>query len=84
MRSQKSIAIEWTMIATVGPQQAQTQFRGHTIWIADAHRDNGNRFVVQADEKLTAFVELEAAIRLAASGRATAAHKEKSRLKLRT
>jgi hypothetical protein len=37
--------------------------RGRTIWIADAHRDDGKRFVVRADEKLTAFVELEAAIR---------------------
>ena len=35
---------------------------GRTIWIADAHRDDGKRFVVHADEKLTAFVELEAAI----------------------
>jgi hypothetical protein len=35
---------------------------GRTIWIADAHRD-GKRFVVRADEKLTAFVELESAIR---------------------
>jgi hypothetical protein len=33
-----------------------------TIWIADAHRDDGKRFVVRADEKLTAFVELESAI----------------------
>jgi len=32
---------------------------GRTIWIADAHRDNGKRFVVRAEEKLTAFVELE-------------------------
>jgi hypothetical protein len=32
---------------------------GRTIWIADAHRDDGKRFVVQADEKLTAFLELE-------------------------
>ena len=32
-----------------------------TIWIVDAHRD-GKRFVVRADEKLTAFVELETAI----------------------
>ena len=31
--------------------------------IADAHRDNGKRFVVRADEKLTAFVELESATR---------------------
>jgi len=30
-----------------------------TIWIADAHRHNGKRFVVRADEKLSAFVELE-------------------------
>ena len=35
---------------------------GRTIWIADAHRDDGKRFVVHADEKLTAFVELEAAV----------------------
>jgi hypothetical protein len=30
-----------------------------------AHRGDGQRFVVRADEKLTAFVELEAAIRAA-------------------
>jgi hypothetical protein len=35
---------------------------GRTIWIADAHRDDGKRYVVRADEKLTAFGELEAAI----------------------
>ena len=27
---------------------------GRTIWIADAHRDDEKRFVVRADEKLTA------------------------------
>ena len=32
-----------------------------TVWIVDAHRD-GRRFIVRADEKLTAFVELQAAI----------------------
>jgi hypothetical protein len=36
---------------------------GRTIWIADAHRGDGQRFVVRADEKLTAFVELESVIR---------------------
>ena len=36
---------------------------GGTIWIADAHRDDGKRFVMRADEKLTAFLELESAIR---------------------
>ena len=35
---------------------------GRTIWIVDAHRD-GKRFIVDADEKLTAFMELEAATR---------------------
>jgi hypothetical protein len=34
-----------------------------TIWIAEAHRDDGKRFVVRADEKLTAFMELKSAIR---------------------
>jgi hypothetical protein len=35
---------------------------GRTIWIVDAHRGDGKRFVVHADEKLTAFLELEWAI----------------------
>jgi hypothetical protein len=30
-----------------------------TIWIVDAHRGDGRRFIVHADEKLSAFVELE-------------------------
>jgi hypothetical protein len=34
---------------------------GRTIWIADAHRDDGKRFVVRADEKLTVYLELESA-----------------------
>jgi hypothetical protein len=32
--------------------------QGRTIWIVDAHSDDGRRFIVHADEKLTAFVEL--------------------------
>jgi hypothetical protein len=36
--------------------------QGRTIWIVDAHRDDGKRFVVHADEKLTAFLELERVI----------------------
>ncbi len=32
---------------------------GRTIWIADAHRCDRKRYVVRADEKLTAFLELE-------------------------
>jgi len=33
---------------------------GRTIWIADAHRDDGKCLVVREDEKLTAFSGLEA------------------------
>jgi hypothetical protein len=35
---------------------------GRTIWVADAHRGDGKRFVVRADDKLAAFAELEAEI----------------------
>jgi hypothetical protein len=35
-----------------------------TIRIGDAHRGDGKRCVVRADEKLTAFVELESVIRI--------------------
>ena len=35
---------------------------GRTIWIADAHRGDGKGFVGRAEEKLTAFVELESTI----------------------
>jgi hypothetical protein len=36
---------------------------GRTIWIADAHCGDGQHFIVHADETLTAFLELESAIR---------------------
>jgi hypothetical protein len=36
--------------------------QGRTIWIADAQRGDGKRYVVRADEKLTAFLELERAV----------------------
>jgi hypothetical protein len=40
------------------------ELRLRTIWIADAHRDDGKCFVVRADKKLSAFVgTLELAIR---------------------
>jgi hypothetical protein len=38
-------------------------FQGRIIWIADAHHGDRKRFVGQADEKLTALVELEGAVR---------------------
>jgi hypothetical protein len=36
---------------------------GRTIFVADVHRADGKRFVVHAEEKLTAFMELESAVR---------------------
>ena len=35
---------------------------GRTIFVADAHRDDEKCFVMHADERLTAFLELEPAI----------------------
>jgi hypothetical protein len=52
---------------------ASVDATGHTIWIADAHRDDGTR--VHAEEKLAAFLELEAAVR--ADTKATYAQAEK-------
>jgi hypothetical protein len=39
-----------------------SESNGRTIWLADAHRDDGKRFVVRADEIMTAFLELESVI----------------------
>jgi hypothetical protein len=38
-------------------------FEGRTIWIVDAHRGDGKRYILHADEKITAFMELELAMR---------------------
>jgi hypothetical protein len=32
---------------------------GTTLFVADAHRDNGKKFVVRGDDLLAVFVELE-------------------------
>jgi len=32
--------------------------QGRTIWIVDAHRDDGKRFIVRAEEKLTEEFQL--------------------------
>jgi hypothetical protein len=45
----------WGCVATVDAC-------GRTMFVADAHRDDGKPFIVRADEKLTAFLELESAI----------------------
>ena len=49
---------KWSTIRKAGSVSA-VDCEGRTIWIVDAHRDDGKRFVVHADEKLSAFVELE-------------------------
>jgi hypothetical protein len=44
-------------MAPLHPEWAMSQALdsgGRTIWIAEAHRGDGKRFVVRADEKLTA------------------------------
>jgi hypothetical protein len=46
----------WGCVATVDSN-------GQTIFVADAHRDNGKRFIVTADEKLRAFLELQRVMR---------------------
>jgi hypothetical protein len=49
---------KWSTIRKAGCVSA-IDSKGHTIWIVDAHRGDGRRFIVHADEKLSAFVELE-------------------------
>jgi len=36
---------------------------GEAFFIVDAHRSDGRRFIVHSDEKLSAFLELERALR---------------------
>ena len=36
-----------------------TDAQTRTLFVVDAHRDDGRRFVVRSDELLTAFLELE-------------------------
>ena len=38
------------------------RYKTKAIWTVEAHCGDGERFVVRADEKLTAFLELEAVI----------------------
>ena len=45
----------WGCVATIN-------YNVQTIFVADAHREKGRRFVVHSEEKLTAFVELESAV----------------------
>jgi hypothetical protein len=40
----------WGCVSTINSN-------GQTIFVVDAHRDDRRRFIVRADEKLTAFLE---------------------------
>ena len=61
VRGQSQNAVNRAGIVDEGSPRASRRAidsNGRTIWIADAHRDDGKRFVVHADEKLTAFWNL--------------------------
>jgi hypothetical protein len=45
----------WGCVSTINSN-------GKTIFVADASRDDGRRYVVHADDKLTVFLEFESAI----------------------
>jgi hypothetical protein len=59
--SSLALSLPFRLMDTCRERLAQN-CNGRTIWIADAHRGDRQRFVVRADEKLTAFLELERAI----------------------
>jgi hypothetical protein len=44
---------------------SSTDHDGRQFWVVAAEREDGGRFIVRADEKLSAFLELESAIRTA-------------------
>jgi hypothetical protein len=41
---------------------SSTDYEGQQFWVAAAEREDAGRFIVRADERLTAFLELERAI----------------------
>jgi hypothetical protein len=41
---------------------SSTDNEGRQFWVVAAEREDSGRFIVRADEKLTAFIELERAI----------------------
>jgi hypothetical protein len=50
-------------LVEVGAASQEWILAGEQFFVADAHRDENQRFIVRADGKLSAFVELESAIR---------------------
>jgi hypothetical protein len=41
---------------------SSTDRKGRQFWVVAAEREDAGRFIARADEKLTAFMELESAI----------------------
>jgi hypothetical protein len=62
MKYWEIIADNLSKAVGVGGCVSAVDSNGRTIFVADAHRGDGQRFIVRANEKLTAFVELEAAV----------------------
>ena len=50
---------------TTNREKSQIIILQSNSFVADAHRGDGKRFIVRANEKLATFVELESAIRMA-------------------
>ena len=46
----------WGVVAVIGA-------KGQRIFVVDAHRNDGKRYVIRADDKLSAFLEIETVIR---------------------
>ena len=55
------INYQGVVFALVSSDGITLQYTTKEMWsfVADAHRDNGKRFIVTADEKLRAFLELQ-------------------------
>jgi len=58
-----SASIEEVCRKTLQVGKLAFDHEARAIWIVDAHHGDGKHFVVRADEKLTAFLELESAVR---------------------
>jgi hypothetical protein len=61
VRGKKGKSVHDENCAKAGAFRKRNHACGRTIWIVDAH-GYGKRFIVRADEKLTAFLELERAV----------------------
>ncbi len=59
-------AVDWLNLSKAGWSWgcvSTVDSNGRTTFAVDAHGGDGKRYIVRADEKLTAFLELESVIR---------------------